>query len=372
MDIVSALDGFRASGNFRRIPDTQPQGVVDLSSNDYLGLAADMSLRRELLEDALLEMPPLSSVASRLLAAEQDEYARLECYMEALYGRKALIFNSGYHANTGMIPALAGPGTLIIADKLVHASIIDGMVLSKAPFVRFRHNDYEHLEKILSTRGREYRNVLIVTESVFSMDGDYADLTRIAEIKRMHEGAVLYVDEAHAFGVEGDRGLGLSMMSPSRAEIDIIVGTFGKAVASVGAFAVMNADMRDLMVNRARSFIFSTALPPVNVAWTRKLVEKVVAMDAERARLKELGLKLNEIISGPVSGHIQPYIVGDARKAVELSVRLMDRGVKVLPIRTPTVPSGTERLRFSLSAAMTDGDIERVRNCFDEVCSIVL
>ena len=303
-------------------------------------------------------MPAFTSSASRLLASDQAEYSALESLLRSLYGREVLIFNSGYHANVGAIASLADDGhTLIVADKLVHASIIDGARLSGAPMERFRHNDMVHLERILARRANGFDRVLIVTESVFSMDGDTAPIDDIIAIKRHYPQALLYVDEAHAFGVKGPQGLGLCQ---GRSEVDFIVGTLGKAAASVGAFIVTSGDCRDYLLNRARSFVFSTAIPPVNCAWSRFLIGKIVDMDAERRHLAELGELLRGFTGAPEASHIQPLITGSAASALALSDRLRDAGFKVLAIRTPTVPPGTERLRFSLSAALSTNDLRRL------------
>lgn len=367
MNFESTLRALESAGNMRAIPaDTATSAIIDMSSNDYLGLGTDKATRRMLLEYALEHDLPVTSSASRLLSAYQREYALTESLLESLYhGRKALLFNSGYHANTGLVSALADRDTLIVADKLVHASIIDGIVLSRAQCVRFRHNDYDHLEKILTDKGKQYANVLIVAESVYSMDGDTADIARLAELKHSHPSALLYIDEAHAFGVEGKHGIGLA----ADKDADVIVGTFGKALGSVGAFAVMSATLKQFIINKARSFIFSTALPPVNAAWSRLLIEKMTGMDKEREHLRRICAMLATMLGSATGGHIQPWLVGDASKAVELSRMLMAEGVKVLPIRTPTVPAGTERLRFSLSAALTGNDMLTVQRALTK-CGI--
>ena len=184
----------------------------------------------------------------------------------------------------------------IAADRLVHASIIDGIRLSGAPWRRWRHNDLRHLEKTLEKEAADYDRVLIVVESVYSMDGDRADLRSLVETKRKYPNALLYVDEAHAFGVEGPQGLGLSMElgAADAGAVDIIVGTFGKAAASSGAFAAMSPTLRDYALNRARSFIFSTALPPLNCAWTHHVVSRMTGMDAEREHLRLLCRRLHD------------------------------------------------------------------------------
>ena len=362
------LDRLHAEGNFRVIPSELSAGgrVTDLSSNDYLGLGSNPEIQAEFFADASNRLIPMTSSASRLLSGRQREYDELESLLTSLYGRPCLLFNSGYHANTGIMQAIADPKTLIVADKLVHASIIDGITLSKAPFTRFRHNDFNHLERILDKEAASHDRVLIVTESVYSMDGDRTDIERLVDLKRHYPNAMLYVDEAHAFGVEGPGGLGLCKGSGLIKEIDVIVGTFGKACASMGAFCCVSPLMRDYLINRARSFIFSTSLPPMTAAWTRYMIETFLPMDSERDRLRSLGEKLYAHLQAVAPStaitpsHIQPLIVGSAEKAVSLSHGLLAEGFKVLPIRTPTVPPGTERLRFSLSSAIDPAEIDRL------------
>ncbi len=363
--IKSILEELDSSGNLRTVAqqDAEPS-LVDLSSNDYLGLAADTSLRDSFLAGEAAASAPLSASASRLLASSQKFFTSLETTLSQAYGSPALLFNSGYHANTGIVGALGSiKSTYIIADKLVHASIIDGIKLSGAPFTRFRHNDYTHLGHLAAKASEEYRNILIIAESVYSMDGDKADIEALAEVKRRTPGAILYIDEAHAVGVEGDGGLGLVASSPSRNDVDIIVGTFGKALASAGAYAIVSDEMRQFLINKARSFIFSTALPPFVTAWSEHVFRSMMGMDSRRMKLRVLGAKLAEILrrygAQSSGGHIQPLIAGSSRKAIEWSRILRSDGFCVLPIRTPTVPPGTERLRFSLSA---DIDISALDN----------
>lgn len=378
MSYRETIESLRREGNLRAIPEDADgvAGVVDLSLNDYLGLGARRELQTEFLEACGGELPSFTSSASRLLSANQKWYGRLEEMLESLYRRPALIFNSGYHANVGMMQALASePATLILADKLVHASIIDGIMLSKAPFRRFAHGDFERLEALLEKESRDYERIIVVVESVYSMDGDRADLGRLVEIKRRYPNVLLYVDEAHAFGVEGPRGLGLSVMCDGfGSEIDVIVGTFGKALASSGAFAAMSGELKQYAVNKARSFIFSTALPPICCAWSTFVIGKMVGMDDERRRLRAISKDLFERLfaiapeaCGTAPSHIQPFLVGDAARAVGLSRQLEREGFRVLAIRRPTVPPGTERLRISLSAALTDEDVRRFASALENV-----
>ena len=361
MDITQTLKRLEAEGNYRRIPAEDDGRAVDLTSNDYLDLASRRDLRDEFFAIHEPGSLAMSASASRLLGLRQNEFESLERLLTDCYGRAALLFNSGYHANTGLIQALADKRTLIVADRLVHASIIDGIRLSGAPFERFRHNDYDHLNRIIDSKAKDYDDILIIAESVYSMDGDRCDLGRLVEAKhRAGENARLYIDEAHAVGVVGPGGLGLTEAEGLGREVDIMIGTLGKALASSGAYAIVSREMREFMVNRARSLIFSTALPPICAAWSEFIIRRTLGMDTERARLEDLARQFAAMLGVDEASHIRPLTVGDPRRAVELSGKLLDDGFKVLPIRTPTVPPGTERLRFSLSASLTDDDLRRL------------
>lgn len=367
--IDDTLDALAESGNLRRIPDgCAGNGLIDFTSNDYLGLSAMADLQREFLAGLRDESDwLLGASASRLLAARQKAFADLEATLESAYGagRRALVFNSGYHANTGLVPALAPKGTFIVADRLVHASIIDGIRLSGAPFARFRHNDVDHARTLAAKAAADGMRVLLIIESVYSMDGDRADIAAFAAVREAVPDLTLYVDEAHAIGTEGPAGLGLA--SQSGADVDVIVGTFGKALASAGAFAIVSPAMREYFVNTARSLIFSTALPPLSAMWSRRAFELSLGMVSRRSHLKALGRRLSDWLGTDTDSHIQAFMVGDPKKAVALSQELRRRGLQVLPIRTPTVPPGTERLRLSLSAAMTEADIDKLGHALKEL-----
>lgn len=354
--IADTLKQLEAAGNLRTLPSGDGKECTDFSSNDYLGLAADTDLRDRFYDLAAARRPVPTSSASRLLATDQQPYARLEKLLENLYGRQALLFNSGYHANTGMIAALGGNDTLFIADKLVHASIIDGLKLSGSRYLRFRHNDWGHMSRLIKAHGAGAARVVIVAESVYSMDGDSADMQALHAARGLHPNVMLYVDEAHAVGVCGPAGLGLAQNMP--VPPDIVMGTFGKALASEGAFALMSPALRQFMTNRCRSLIFSTAMSPLSAMWTTMTVQAAAGADTARAHLQNLAGQLHAQAGTPLASHIQPVIVGDAAKTVRLSAALAAQGLKVLPIRTPTVPPGTERLRISLSAAHTAGQID--------------
>ncbi|MBN2844176.1 MAG: 8-amino-7-oxononanoate synthase [Sedimentisphaerales bacterium] len=348
----------------------QGRVLLDLSSNDYLGLAGDTALRQEFLSQVNLDPAnndcyALAAGSSRLLTGNHPGYQQLEAKLSSMYeNRSALVFNSGYHANVGILPALAARGDLICCDKLNHASIIDGAELSGAKVKRYRHLDYDHLEEILAKNTPKYRHTFIVTESVFSMDGDIADLRRLTELKQKYN-AVLIVDEAHAFGVYGQMGCGICQQQGVIADIDIIVITFGKALCSQGAAAIMNEKMRSYLVNKMRSLIFTTALAPLTVSWTSFVLDRVMAMTQRREHLAQLtdtlrrGL-LERGYESPGSSHIVPLLLGANERALALAEQLRNAGVLVFAIRPPTVPFGTARLRFSLTASLTTGDIDEI------------
>lgn len=365
------LDQLRESSNYRSFPSGGGGDTIDLTSNDYLGLAQRDDLRDEFMAQYHSgKFPALTSSASRLLASCQLEYREFESLMAEIYGREALVFNSGYHANTGIIQAIADKRTMVIADRLVHASIIDGIRLSGARFTRFPHNDFDRLERAIAAVPDDADRILIIVESVYSMDGDRADIDRLIDIRRADGRVMLYVDEAHGVGVEGPAGLGLVAASKAPAEVDIVIGTLGKALASSGAFALTGDIVKQYLVNKARSLIFSTALPPACVAWSRFLFGKMMGMNAERATLCRHAERIADAIAAAtgcrgVVSHIQPLVIGNAAATLQRSAELLREGVKVLPIRTPTVPPGSERLRFSLSASLTDADITRACRCIE-------
>lgn len=242
------LQELKEHSNLRRLPQMTHDGrevvvngkrMLNLSSNDYLGLAADRELREEFLKSLTPDTFLPTSSSSRLLTGNFSVYEELEAELVALFGTEAaLVFNSGYHANMGILPAVSNTQTLILADKLIHASIIDGIRLSSARCIRYKHNDLSQLKRLLEQNHADYQQIIIVTESIFSMDGDEADLKALVQLKQSYDNVLLYVDEAHAFGVRGEHGLGCAEEAGCIQDIDFLVGTFGKAAASVGAYIV--------------------------------------------------------------------------------------------------------------------------------------
>ncbi len=335
--------------------------MVDYSSNDYLGLSKHPKLKEASIEAA--GKYGTSSSASRLLSGDHDLFHQLEIKVASFKSKEsALVFNSGYQANIGIIPALVKEGDVVFIDKLSHASLIDGVLLSGAKFFRFKHNNAEDLKKLLKhERGKHY-NSLIITESVFSMDGDISPLSEIVALKKEYD-SILYVDEAHATGIYGNNGSGVAEELGLSNDIDIIMGTFGKALGSFGAYIACSQEIKDYLINTCRSFIFSTALPLSVVAVNMKAIDIVNAEYDRRERLRQLSvyfiekLKASGIRTSSLS-HIIPVIIGENRETIEVSEFLKSGNYWVLPIRYPTVPKGESRLRFSLTSEISHADID--------------
>jgi 8-amino-7-oxononanoate synthase len=346
--------------------------LLNLSSNDYLGLGDDPVLRSAWLEAAGADLPPMSSSSSRLLTGNHPLAEALEAELSALYGgRAAMLFNSGYHANTGILPALAGRHDLVLSDRLNHASIIDGLKISDANWKRYRHLDCDHLEEMLQEARGKRRQCFIVSESIFSMDGDLVDLKRLVELKKRY-GAILILDEAHAVGTLGQEGLGLAEQEGLGGEVDIIVGTFGKAFASTGAYAIMAPLLREYLVNTARPFIFTTAIPPVMLSWSLWTLRRQTGMQLERESLQALASKLRTSLQRqgftvPGESHIVPVYAGANSRAVAMAEALRKNGFLALPVRPPTVPQNTARIRISLRATLRWEDVEGVARVLGEV-----
>ena len=369
------LSRLQAKGNLRTLPEVEHSGkwiiaggkkLLNLSSNDYLGLAADKDLCRRFMEQLDEADFLFSSSSSRLLTGNYPVCERLESLLARLFQTEsALTFSSGYHLNTGILPAVSDNHTLILADKLVHASLIDGIRLSAAKCIRFRHQDYAQLEALLQKHHADFHRILIVTESIFSMDGDVAPLQQLVELKQRYPGTMLYVDEAHAIGVRGQNGLGVAEEQACIPGIDFLCGTFGKAVASVGAYVACSLPVRNYLINRMRTLIFTTALPPLNVAWTEFIVKRLPDMNERRKRLATLSEQLRTALKEkgyacPSESHIVPMLVGASKETVLKAEELQRKGFYVLPVRPPTVPEGTSRLRFSLTATLSSGELEQL------------
>lgn len=368
-DVRAALDELNAAGLYREMRLVErAQGsrvmldgreVVLLCSNDYLGLASHPSVRAAAAEAA--ERWGAGVGASRLVSGNTTLHRDLERELGEFKGYDAcVLFGSGYLVNTGVIPALAGRGDVILSDRLNHASIIDGCRQSRAETIIYDHCDLDSLADGL--RRANGRPSLIVTEAVFSMDGDLAPLGRIVELARDH-GALVVVDEAHAIGVVGPGGRGLVSALGLERDVDVVIGTLGKALGSYGAFACCSPDLAELLVNRARTLIFSTGLPAASVAAARagldvlyrtpELLHRLHAnAQLLRAELAAAGFPVS-----PGEMPIVPLVLGDPHLTRAWSEAALENGVFAQAIRPPTVPQDTSRLRLVAMATHDRGDL---------------
>ncbi|HVX33109.1 MAG TPA: 8-amino-7-oxononanoate synthase [Solirubrobacterales bacterium] len=370
-DVAAALEELRERGLYRRLRLVEgPQGprvtldgreALLLCSNDYLGLAADPRVREAAAEAALRW--GAGAGASRLISGTMAPHRELEAALAEFegYGR-ALLFGSGYLANLGTIAALAGPGEVVFSDELNHASIIDGCRLARAETAIYRHNDVEHLESLL--RGAAGRPALIVTDGVFSMDGDVAPLAERLELARRH-GARLMVDEAHATGAVGPGGRGSVAAAGLAGEVDVVMGTMGKALGAYGAYVCASAETVDYLVNRARPFVFSTAPPPPVIGAARAALGVLEAEPERVGRLRMNARALRDalaaegLLTGDSTTQIVPVRVGEAERAMALCEAALERGVFAQGIRPPTVPEGSSRLRFTVMATHEPAELRR-------------
>jgi glycine C-acetyltransferase/8-amino-7-oxononanoate synthase len=371
IDIQDRLDELESSGLRRRLRLIEgPQGpevvldgspVLLLCSNNYLGLA-DHPRLRQAAADAALNLGT-GSGASRLISGSMSIHAELEARLAEFKGTEsALLFGSGYLANSGTIAALAGRGEIVFSDELNHASIIDGCRLAGAETFVYRHADPEHLEWGL--RQAKDRGALIATDGVFSMDGDIAPLPELVELARRHHCRVL-VDEAHATGCIGPGGRGSVAAAGLTDEVDVIVGTLGKALGGYGAYVCGSREVTDFLINSARPFIFSTAPPPPVVAAAHAALE-ILFESAERVeRLRRNAATLRDGLHAeglqPIGSDTQivPLVIGEAGDAMALCERLLAEGVFAQAIRPPTVPPGTCRLRMTTMATHEVADLRR-------------
>jgi glycine C-acetyltransferase/8-amino-7-oxononanoate synthase len=369
-DVAERLRELHSRGLHRRLRLVDgPQGpqvllggqpVLLLCSNNYLGFA-DHRLVREAAAEAAMRWGA-GAGASRLISGNMEPHRSLESSLAEFKGyESALLFGSGYLANTGVIAALAGEGEVVFSDQLNHASIVDGCQLSRAETFVYRHGDLEHLAWGLQEAGG--RGSLIVSDGVFSMDGDVAPLAELLELARRH-GCRLMVDEAHATGAIGPGGRGSVAAASLSGEVDVVVGTLGKALGSYGAYVCGGGGTIDFLVNTARPFIFSTAPAPPAVAAAaaalgllRSQPERVERLQANGAVLRT-ALAAEGLRAGRSRTQIVPVEVGEAGRTMELCERLLERGVFAQGIRPPTVPAGSSRLRFTVMATHRATELE--------------
>lgn len=368
--------------NLKRRRRIAPAGLINFCGNDYLGLAQHPDLKRAFVEAA--NAYGVGSGASHLVTGHGPEHEALEEALAAFTGReKALVFSTGYMANIGVIAALADQTAVLVSDKLNHASLIDGVRLCGAKAHRYRHADAMHAGECLAKAGPALETRLLITDGVFSMDGDLAPLPELARVARSAD-AWLVVDDAHGLGVLGASGRGVcEHFAQSADEVPVLIGTFGKAFGTFGAFVAGDADLIDFLVQKARTYIYTTALPPAVAAATRAALEvsqrepwrreQALAL-AQRFRrgLEELSPQVppGTHTSPGSNTPIQPVIVGSAQRALAVSQALEKNGFLVAAIRPPTVPAGSARLRVTLCATHTEAQVDALLAALSECLAV--
>jgi 8-amino-7-oxononanoate synthase len=372
--VRETLDDLQARDLYRRLVavgsaagprvDVGGRAVLQFASNNYLGLAADPRVREAAVR--AIERWGWGAGASRLLAGHTDAHAALEADLASFKGAEAaLVFPSGYMANLGVMTALVGRGDLVACDRENHASIYDAIRLSGAELARYPHGDAAAATELLSASSPERSRTLLVTDTVFSMGGDLAPLAALAEAC-CASGAMLLVDEAHALGVLGPTGAGLAETLPHKYDgaITASVGTLSKALGGVGGFVAASRACVELLVNRARPFIYTTALPAAACEAARAALAIVRSEPERRTRLLALADRLRRELGkrdfdcGRSETPIIPVIVGEPVRALAMAAALLERGIFCPAIRPPTVPPGTSRLRISLTAEHTEADVD--------------
>jgi 8-amino-7-oxononanoate synthase len=350
-------------------PTVDGQKLLSFCSNDYLGLANHPAIAQAMKEG--IDQYGVGSGSSHLVSGHHREHELLEQELAAFTGREAaLVFSSGYMANVGVMSALMSRRDTIVQDRLNHASLIDGALLSQAKMLRFRHNDMAHLRRQL---GLAIGKKLVVSDGVFSMDGDCAPLLDVARLCAEHA-AWLLVDDAHGIGVLGPHGSGLvNALGLTSADVPLLVGTLGKAFGTSGAFVAGDKTTIDYLLQTARPYIYTTATPPALAAATRTALTLVKGADAERAHLQTLIGHLRQGVSDlgyqlmPSATAIQPILVGANDAALQLSEQLRARGLLVTAIRPPTVPVNTARLRVTLSASHSLAQVDQLLNALADI-----
>lgn len=378
----TVLSEKKSQGLYRHLRELQsPQGVhiqVDnksclaFCSNDYLGLANHPAIKRAAIES--IRQDGFGSGASHMVIGHHRQHSLLEQELAVFTGRdRALVFSSGYMANLALVSTLVGKSDVVLHDRLNHASLLDGGLLSGARFQRYQHNDMSSLRSYLHKFAQDpkVQKILVVTDGVFSMDGDLACLDQMSQLCAEYD-ALLMVDDAHGFGVLGEEGRGtVSHFGLSQAEVPVLIGTFGKAFGSAGAFVAGSEQLIDYLLQNARPYIYTTAMPPSTAAATRESLNILKVSNAAREHLSNLlsyfkqEMKLLCSVPGicsllPSETPIQPIVIGDSFKALEISQRLSDQGILVGAIRPPTVPEQTSRLRVTFSAEHGFADVDRL------------
>lgn len=358
-DIKLELESFRENMRYRKL-QINKEMILNFSSNDYLGLASDEKILKDFYKNIKFENFRLSSSSSRLIDGSYEAVMELEKKVEEIYGKACLVYNSGFDANSSLIETFFNKNSLIITDRLNHASIYDGAINSGAKIVRYNHLDINYLEKFLIKYSKDYVDILVVTETIYSMDGDTADLKSIVRLKDKYN-FQLMVDEAHSYGVHG---YGIAYNENLVKDIDFLVIPLGKGGASMGAYVLCSDLHKEYLINKSRKFIYSTALPPVNNFWNLYILKNMNNYKEKIKKLEELkksSLSLLEKLGIRTfsNTHIISIIVGRNDLAVKLSEILKEYGYLAYSIKEPTVPKNTARLRISLMPDMKKEDLEK-------------
>jgi len=366
---IQKLEARKAKQTFRRITASKRNDTrINLADNDYLDLRRHPVVAAA--AKSAIDAWGSSSSASPLISGYTEVHEALELQISAWYGnRPTLVWNSGYTANQALLKLFLAPGELVLADRLIHNSLISGILQSGARLVRFQHNDLDHLETLLK-RFAGSRKVHVVTESVYSMDGDYPDLKQLARLKACY-GFNWYLDEAHAIGWYGSQGSGLAEAAGVLDQVDVLTGTLGKALASSGAYTVFQQDwMRDYCINEAGEFIYSTYLPPASASAAGAAIQLVRGWSAERSMWQQRARQFRDKLRGTgfqVLGEdspIVPVLCGESARAIDLAECMSAAGIRVAAIRPPTVPQGGARLRLSLKSTLTCEDYSQLEQHF--------
>jgi len=371
MDEVSYLQELaelQSKGLKRDIPPSLGPGLINLSSNDYLGLSQHPQVK-EAAEKAV-KQHGAGATASRLLAGTHDLHRRLETELTRFLGKeRVLVFPSGYHINVGVLPVLMKTGDIIFVDELCHASILDGVRLSESRFCTFEHNNVDHLESLLRTRRSNYKRAVIVTEGIFSMDGDTGILPEIVFLAKKWK-TMVYLDEAHSFGLMGAEGRGLAAELDLLKDVDIFVATLSKVLGSQGGFVACNATLGDLLISRCRSFIYTTALSPANAGAALAALRLLPSCEDRRKSLQQASQNLKEKLTElgyetlKSQSQIIPVWTGDIETTKKLSDYLFSVGYFVPSIRPPTVPHGQGRVRLSITHEVLQQGLEGIVRAF--------
>ncbi len=374
MTLQTILSNLKQNSNFRTLTSLKHEGIfvfkqeqklLNLAGNDYLNLASSKELKTEFLNSLDAKHCYFSSSSSRSLSGNFEIYEEFENYLKKSFKNKEILhFNSGFTLNFSCIASLASLGkVLFLADKLIHASMIDG--LKGAKFLRFKHNDIQGLERLLEKYHKEYELIIILSEALFSMDGDFADIKSLVRLKKSYSNVLLYIDEAHSVGCFDESGLGFVRTLGLQEEVDFLVFTFGKALASSGACMITSKDFKDFFINKARALIYSTALAPINVAWSLFIFKKLENFNEKRRNLAKISAffldnlkqKNCEVLG---EAHIISLILRTNENALNFAQKLEKNGFFAPAIKEPSVARNTARIRFSLHSDLEQESLMKI------------